>query len=248
MNTYYKILNEIASTFDMDQWGLENNFFEDSIKNYTTYCKIYIPGKEEEYSPWKDLIVDICNKLYKNKTINKLINTTIPSVYRIVHNFDIPILEFIETSWSSTPNEWETMPIIIKESIKSKLLKNNKINSDIDFNTLENISPNILLNNEETKYYSNRDNILRYAHFIFDVYNKSENYDQNILDTIISELNLYSLDNIIKNGNKINSSKVSIINWCITKNNEPILLMLTNNTWNMNNTWKLIVAIPWLFI
>lgn len=32
MNTYYKILNEIASTFDMDQWGLENNFFEDHIK------------------------------------------------------------------------------------------------------------------------------------------------------------------------------------------------------------------------
>ena len=32
MNTYYKILNEIASIFDMDQWGLENNFFEDHIK------------------------------------------------------------------------------------------------------------------------------------------------------------------------------------------------------------------------
>lgn len=247
---YCDILNEIAATFDMDQWD-NPNIFEKNIKDSINYLKIYIPAYLEEYISWKDLILDICNKLYKNKTINKLINTTIPSVYRIVHNFDIPILEILETPWPSTSNEWKTMPVIIKKSIKSKLLKNNKINPDIDFNTLENISPSILLNNEDAKYYSNKpNNILQYTPFIFDVYAKSKNYDQNILDTIISELNLYSLDNIINNSNTMNNSKTSIINWCITKNNEPILLMLTNNTWDMNkeDTWKLIVAIPWLFI
>ena len=49
MNTYYKILNEIASVFDMDQWDEQVNVFTDVIKeqlksfiHHTKYDWIFI--------------------------------------------------------------------------------------------------------------------------------------------------------------------------------------------------------------
>ena len=49
MNTYYKILNEIASTFDMDQWDEQVNLFTDVINeqlnpfvHHTKYGYIFI--------------------------------------------------------------------------------------------------------------------------------------------------------------------------------------------------------------
>lgn len=69
MNNYYKILNEIAATFDMDQWDEQANLFIDSVKKsmccktadeileklekyiiFGTYIFPYNPNMEEEYT------------------------------------------------------------------------------------------------------------------------------------------------------------------------------------------------------
>ena len=72
MNTYYKILNEIASVFDMDQWDDQVNLFTDAIEKqldcfiYNVYESTRSPIDTEDsfhlcYSGWTEL------PLYQNK-------------------------------------------------------------------------------------------------------------------------------------------------------------------------------------
>ena len=54
MNTYYKILNEIAASFDMDQWDNQVNVFINPIKSYIEW---------PTYKEYKEFI-DKLNKFY----------------------------------------------------------------------------------------------------------------------------------------------------------------------------------------
>lgn len=93
-NSYYKILNEIATSFDMDQWNDQVNIFTDNIKSYLTdfYISLpyqYINGKRDFH-----FFENHKNDMQEwRKNINTIMNCTGSD----------SIIPWICTQWSADP-------------------------------------------------------------------------------------------------------------------------------------------------
>lgn len=93
-NSYYKILNEIAATFDMDQWNDQVNVFTDNIKSYLIDFYISLPYQYINDKRDFHFFEEHKNDMQEwRKNINTIMNCTGSD----------SIIPWICTQWSADP-------------------------------------------------------------------------------------------------------------------------------------------------
>ena len=123
MNTYYKILNEIASVFDMDQWDEQVNLFTGAIKEQLNTF-IYLNRPDDICNPLKILGGDSHTYFYGENNIyiegkqirlnrngfidpeDRRMFNALDKIHVVIEDLNETIADHCSRLWGKTSTEW----------------------------------------------------------------------------------------------------------------------------------------------